>query len=118
MPETTQGRVIESYIEEDDDHDYTAIVRYEYRVDGKLYTGDNLKPSWGRSYTGTPGPQQKIVDRYPPGLTLPVYYNPRNPEKAWLEKGTPAGVQNAMLMIILAAVVVVIIVILFTTIFV
>jgi hypothetical protein len=59
-------------------------VTYAYDVNGKTYEGSVILPGWisesGREYS------EAIVARYPRCTEVTVYFNPRNPEQACLEK--------------------------------
>jgi len=55
-------------------------------VEGKIYACDRM------SFSGGEGGEKKsesqaVVDRYPSGHKVIVYYNPKHPEKAVLERG-------------------------------
>ena len=65
---------------------YYAKVRYQYEVSGKIYTGDRI------SFSGGEGGEKKsesqaVVDHYPSGQKVIVYYDPKHPDKAVLERG-------------------------------
>jgi hypothetical protein len=65
-----------------------AEVRYEYRVDGKRYTGDrvSLGEDLGNFQVA------ETLARYPVGATVTVYYDPAKPTQAVLERDAPPGV--------------------------
>jgi len=65
---------------------YGAEVRYRYSVDGNEYSSD--KVSFGDYSSSNRARAQGIVDRYPVGKTVQVYYDPNTPETAVLESGT------------------------------
>lgn len=64
---------------------YQPIIRYNYIVGGKLYSGDNYR------YTRNKFPldrTEKIVAAHPVGSTVTVYYAPHSPERSVLVPGT------------------------------
>jgi hypothetical protein len=65
---------------------YYPKIRYQYEVGGKSYTADRM------SFSGGEGGEKKsesqaVVNRYPSGQKVIVYYDPKHPEKAVLERG-------------------------------
>ena len=74
---------------------FKAYVRYEYVVDGKIYSSKNIKvglltfsgPFWAESY----------VSRYRVHNNVDVYYNPKFPKMSYLEKDIGIGVWTSML---------------------
>ena len=59
-------------------------VEYEYFVGRDRYENDAVR--FGMNMTGL-GRLQKVVDRYPEGSEVPVYYDPDDPSHAALEQG-------------------------------
>ena len=59
-----------------------AIVRYSYRVGERTY--QNAKVSLGPAARGAEA--KKVAARYPVGAQVMVYYNPKDPSEAVLEK--------------------------------
>jgi len=64
---------------------YKAEVFYEYTVDGKTYNGNRV--AYGNVSTSSPSRARRIVDRYPEGKEISVYYQPDDPEECLLEPG-------------------------------
>jgi len=67
---------------------YVPRVSYEYEIDGISYSGTAITvcdSSLGRAWS------QKIVDRYPGGAPVKIYYNPEKPSDALLEPGNITG---------------------------
>lgn len=61
------------------------IIRYEYAVDGRRYTGDRVAYARAFDYAAARRAEVKYrVDR-----RVPVYYHPRRPSAAVLERGSP-----------------------------
>ncbi len=69
---------------------YQSDVLYDYVVNGTTYSAN--KVSFGEVGRGTPAPAREIVNRYPKGKNVTVYYNPDKPETAVLEPGMSAAV--------------------------
>jgi len=88
-----QGEVISSEMEvrkeTDDDGTsvtYSAEVLFEYEVAGTVYSANRV--SFGQYSSGAPGLARKILNKYPAGTVVKVYYNPDDPEISVLEPGT------------------------------
>ena len=62
------------------------FVRYSYQVMGREYEANKIMP--GAEFGGSSA--QKVIDRYPVGTRVTVFYNPHNPYEAVLEKKAPA----------------------------
>ena len=85
----TMGNVIMSTVErrssEDGYTDY-PVVQYSYQVGGQAY----------QSYKLAPGPEvggsgaRKVIAKYQAGAQVMVFYDPRNPAEAVLERKAPA----------------------------
>lgn len=65
---------------------FTAHILYNYTVAGNSFSGSRVAFSGPSS--GTIGSAKTIVDRYPKGKTVNVFYSPNSPESAVLETGT------------------------------
>ncbi len=70
------------------DKTYSPKIVYEYAVNGARYTNDRI--FFGEFGSGIKSSIKRIADKYPPGKEVPVYYNPKNPQEAVLEKGVKA----------------------------
>ncbi len=85
----TQGTVTESRLEsrssEDGSTDY-PVVRYTYQLIGRAYQGSRIATGPVVGGSGA----RKVIERYPAGAAVRVYYNPQNPEEAVLEQKAPA----------------------------
>lgn len=64
---------------------YGASVAYDYTVNGTLHTGSNVH--FGQYGTSDPSYGRGIVNRYPVGKKVRVYYNPDDPSASVLEPG-------------------------------
>ena len=69
---------------------YGADISYDYQVNGQAYKGD--KVTFGDVSTSSSSRAEKIVDRYPVGKIIGVFYNPNKPETSVLEPGLSGGV--------------------------
>ena len=64
---------------------YRGVVQYRYRVGSAEYSGSRL--SFGRDHLAVRDAWQKVLDAYPVGKTVDVYYDPKDPSLAILEPG-------------------------------
>ena len=71
------GKVFSSTIDGLDDF-WMAEVEYEYAVDGVKYTNDAKEG-------GREGPCRRLVERYPQGSIVTVFYNRKSPHASVLE---------------------------------
>ena len=67
---------------------YHAKVFYAYQVKGTAYSGDRV--AYGDYGASNPSHAQDIVNRYPVGKRVPVYYMPDEPKECVLEPGLKA----------------------------
>jgi hypothetical protein len=68
---------------------YEADVFYKYFVNDIEYSSN--KVSFGSSADDNPKNAQRIVNRYPQGKEVTIYYNRDSPEESVLEPGTTFG---------------------------
>jgi hypothetical protein len=61
-------------------------IVYEYVVGGQTYQNDNVRPGDDYMTLGGRGTAYDIVDRYPVGSAVIVFYNPANPAQSSLER--------------------------------
>jgi hypothetical protein len=62
-----------------------AALEYQYEVDGIRYHGTQIRA--GDRFGSVP--EAEILDRFPEGATVPVYYNPAAPGESVLEPRLP-----------------------------
>lgn len=62
-----------------------TLLWYEYRVDNQRYVASNYRN--GGNVTPFDSVAKAAAKRYPVGRTVPVYYDPANPQNALLEPG-------------------------------
>lgn len=75
---------------------YTPLVTYTYCVGEQEFTAHRLDFLPPRSYP-TAASAQAIVDRYPVGSKVTVFYNPLGPQQAALDRGKPIGYHTELL---------------------
>ena len=63
---------------------YKADVEYEYRVQGRRYKNDVIKP-FGQLQLSISGHALKLAEQYSPGDEVDVFYNPSKPTKSCLD---------------------------------
>jgi Protein of unknown function (DUF3592) len=69
---------------------YRPVINYVYRVDGHDYYGSGIAGS-GTLLHATPTAAQAVVDAYPVGRDVAVYYDPARPRTAVLARGNASG---------------------------
>ncbi len=83
---TVQGTITESYVRErrrSGDRDYFPEIRYRYVVNDQMYESDRVKFSFARNSGHSNA--RRVVNQYPVGQEVTVYYDPTMPETAVLE---------------------------------
>jgi hypothetical protein len=94
-----QGRIISSEIKshsrtytntttnsEESETVYDAHINYDYVINGIAYSNDDVKIG-GIIKTNTTIWARKLLDKYPQGKVVNVYYKPEDPSQSVLEKG-------------------------------
>ncbi len=83
---------------------FLASVQYAYSVAGQEYVGQAVRRFWNASQDEfeTDYGAQRVVNRYPVGTSVTVYYNPETPEEAILERGLWWGTLTVVLPAIVA----------------
>lgn len=82
---SAMGTVLSSYLERRSSSDGSTnypVVQYSYQVGGQSYQGAKIAPGMEVGGTGA----GKVVNRYPQGAQVMVFYDPNNPSDAVLEK--------------------------------
>lgn len=87
---SVSGQVTSSHVETDLNNDslttiFGAAIRYTYTFQGQEYTGECV--SCAGVSTSDWNDAQRIVDRYPVGKSVRVFYNPAKPQESVLETG-------------------------------
>ncbi len=87
------GRIIESKVESAEDSDgerhHSAVICYEYTVNGVRHAGQGV--SFSDFASNSSGRARRMVRRYPAGKSVAVYHHPREPQRSVLEPGRPQG---------------------------
>jgi uncharacterized protein DUF3592 len=78
---------------------YFPIVRYSYSVVGQPYTGERIAFGLGESSSRS-AKAQKMLDGYPVGRPVTVYYDPANPAQAVLERRAGGGIGGLLIGIV------------------
>lgn len=89
----TPGKIISSELDAQTTTDedgyqtttYIAKILFEYQVDKTSFKGECINFDYGMR-TSNKGKQQSIVEQYPAGSQVTVYYDPDDPKQAVLEK--------------------------------
>jgi hypothetical protein len=90
---TAPGKVVTSWIEEEEDVSdkgevvimYTAHIEYEFVAKGKTFKGNRV--AYGDYSSNSASHARSILNRYPLGKAVSVYYRPDNPTDCLLEPG-------------------------------
>jgi hypothetical protein len=99
----TQGTITSSYIKKENRKDsnnrykttYYPKVNYQYQVEGKYYSCNRI--AFGGVSGGKRSKAKRVVDRYPSGKKVTVYYNPQDPGIGVLNAGFSWGALLAFL---------------------
>lgn len=92
----TQGRIVVARVEEipapaeEGGPQLEPVVRYAYEARGRTYESQQV--SVGSSATARSSHRdeaQRLVDRFPAGREVDVWFDPRDPRQAVLERGVP-----------------------------
>lgn len=90
---TVQDSGMESHQSRDDDGDikttYGATIQYKYTVDGQEFVGD--RRTFSNVRTSSVRNTEKILERYPLGSSVDVFYDPDDPSSSVLESGVGAA---------------------------
>lgn len=87
-----KGEILTSKLEEEADDSgegapktFRAAVTYRYTVDGKTFEGD--RTDLNDLSTSDPAPAQSLLQQFPAGATVDVFYDPQNPSQSLLKPG-------------------------------
>ena len=92
-----EGKIIESSIRRVKlrSPKYLPKIVYEYSIEGISYISNQLSFSeYMRFYRSCQG----VIDRYPAGKSVTVYYDPKNPKNSVIQKGR---IKSAILLFLL-----------------
>jgi hypothetical protein len=85
---STTGKIAKSRVELAGGRDMATVehrIIYEYQVGGRQYQCDQIHPGDKFFEMASKEETYDLVDRYPVGRDVTVYYNPDNPAEAALE---------------------------------
>ena len=82
---TIQNSTVEYHSSSDGRGTYHAEVLYQFDVEGQTRSGN--KVAFGDFGSSNPSHAQNIVNRYPKGKIVPVYYRGGDPDTCVLEPG-------------------------------
>lgn len=75
--------------------DFFAGISYRYQVDGVNYTGRTIRPG-GRMMFRSKRLARELENRYKPGVTVPVYFNPDDPAECCIDRDQTAAGNSAV----------------------
>jgi hypothetical protein len=81
-----EGRVIHSATKKNDDGHIFPDVRYQYTVEGISYTSDRVSLGLVYGTNLTSRVARTVLDRYPVGQAVTVFFDPSHPERSCLER--------------------------------
>ena len=79
----TNGIVRDIAVGDDPDASASVAIRYDYAVDGKTYSGSRVR--FFDTYRNKAATNE-VTERYRPGVSVTVYYDPANPQQAVLDR--------------------------------
>jgi hypothetical protein len=85
---STKGKIVTSRVELSSGRDMATVfakIVYEYQLSGRTYQFDQVHSGDEFFAQATREETYDLVDRYPVGREVTVYYNPDNPADAALE---------------------------------
>lgn len=68
---------------------FSPLVRYEYDIGGRKYSGDRLRPGYVK--VGSRRAAERMLQAYPVGAGVPVRYDPADPNSSLLELKTSSA---------------------------
>ncbi len=103
---STTGKVTSSQVRVDTSTDnegststsYVPAIQYEYAVNKTQYTSSRRTVGSGQMGYGSRNRANAIVEQYPAGKSVSVYYDPKNPKYAVLQTGVSSSVYVWLLM--------------------
>lgn len=90
---STSGIVTKSEVDtwmKDGKTQYGAVIKYTYQLEGKEYISYNIGVN-NSSANNNMSAAKELVQEYPVGKTVDVFYDPELPEAAALKPGVRAG---------------------------
>lgn len=98
---STSGVIVSSFTEKTcggarTTHSREAKIRYEYRVDGRAYTGNRVSNMRIYCDRNRGDADAWLQNHFPRGKQVDVYYNPSDPDAAFLHPGVVSKIDVAM----------------------
>jgi len=88
---TVESTEVEAKTDDDGDESYSPVVEYEYTVNGKTHTNDNVFPGGFQRWRDSRSWSEDILKEYDVGTEATVMYNPDESERAYLRNdGVPS----------------------------
>jgi len=94
----TFGSIVESRLDQSTNYSedgptvsYSPLVRYTYSVIGQPFTGEKITFGLTEAHSRS-SKAQEVLNRYPLGKQVTVYYDPNDPSQAILERRAGGGV--------------------------
>ncbi len=81
---------------------FLPVLSYRYDVDGQRFEGSRITWSTGRGFRKYTRARRQL-DRYRPGSTVKVHYDPARPGSAVLEPGSAPAIQPAQVIACMVA---------------
>ena len=103
---STIGRIVRADIRKDDEGYLLPEVEYRYTVDGTEYTSDVISFRPTRAANFTTKPARSVLQRFPVGSEVVVFFDPSRPESACLErdgKGTMVLLFASAILVVVVA---------------
>lgn len=83
--EPVQATILKSVAEPCEDGMFTPDIQFAYTVDRRRYTGGKYRDDFGRVCLREPEVEE-ILQRYPQGAVIDVWYDPKNPKLAVIDR--------------------------------
>jgi hypothetical protein len=90
----TRGRIVRAQVEEtprpseEGGPQFTPAVRYAFEAHGRTYESDLVSVASGTGAgTSDADEARRVVERYPPGSEVDVWFDPRDPRRSVLVRG-------------------------------
>lgn len=86
---------------QDGQDQYIIEITYQFSVDNTTYTSDNI--GWTNRFDAVSFRNQaeEIVDQFPPGSPIFVFYNPEDPQRSALDPGSGIGPESIVVGLVL-----------------
>jgi hypothetical protein len=79
----------------DRQHGYYVFISYQYNVEGVTYSSDDIGLTRRFEFVQSQSQAEDIVDSYPPGTEVWVFYNPLHPTQSALDPSSSGALNSA-----------------------